>query len=454
MAYISINPYTLEKIGSWPSDNDSELADKIKETHRRWGEWKSSSVTERIRLLENLSEVLVQKREYHASLMVSEMGKPVQQALAEVEKCALLSRYYASRLEEFLTPGERISSAERSYVRYDPQGLILGVMPWNYPYWQVFRFVLPAVAGGNAAVLKHASNVTSCAFAIEAAMKEAGFPESLFRVLLPDHEQIERLIALPEIRGVALTGSNEAGSKVASLAGKYIRKCILELGGSDPFIVFPDADIEKAAEGAVTGRFQNCGQSCIAAKRLLVHQSVYDRFTDRFLELVEGMKRGDPADPAVFIGPLVNVNAMNEIDRQVRESVEMGATLLSGGRPGIHGPAFYEPTVLTDIPRLAPVALEEVFGPVAPIFRFWTAEEAATIANGSRFGLGASVWTNDKELADEMIELLDTGSIAVNGFMRSDPALPFGGVKESGFGRELSYEGFCEFLNVKSVAYY
>ncbi|MFO7574924.1 MAG: NAD-dependent succinate-semialdehyde dehydrogenase [Bacteroidales bacterium] len=454
MAYISINPYTLEKTGIWPSDSDSQLNEKIEETFRAWTSWKTTPITLRIRLLENLSEVLTETKDYHASLIVTEMGKPVEQALAEVEKCALLSRYYAASLEEFLTPRERKSGAKRSYVRYDSQGIILGVMPWNYPYWQVFRFVLPAVAGGNAAVLKHASNVTACAFAIETAMKQAGFPESLFRVLLPEHKQIEKIIAMPGVRGVALTGSNEAGSRVASIAGRYIRKCILELGGSDPFIVFPDADIEKAAEGAVTGRFQNCGQSCIAAKRLIIHHDVYERFIERFIKLVGAMKAGDPSDPSVYIGPLVNVDAAKEIERQVEETIAMGATLLAGGRLGIAGPAFFEPTVLTDIPPQSPVAVEEVFGPVAPVFSFSTAEEAAGIANGSRFGLGASVWTSDEKLAEEMIRMVDTGSIAVNGFLRSDPALPFGGVKESGFGRELSYDGFYEFLNVKSVAYY
>jgi len=454
MAYISINPYTLDETGRWPPDSDNQLEEKIEETFMAWKEWRNTSVALRIRLLENLAEVLTEKKDYHASIIVTEMGKPVKQALAEVEKCALLSRYYAASLEEFISPKECRSGAERSYVRYDSQGIILGVMPWNYPYWQVFRFVLPAVAGGNAAVLKHASNVTACAFAIESAMRQAGFPESLFRVLLPEHRQIERIIAMPAVRGVALTGSNEAGSRVASLAGRYIRKCILELGGSDPFIVFPDADIEKAAEGAVTGRFQNCGQSCIAAKRLLVHQSVYEQFIDIFTGLVGAMKIGDPSDDSVYIGPLVNISAAREIERQVKETVTMGATLVSGGRLGIHGPAFFEPTVLTNIPIQSPVSVEEVFGPVAPVLSFTTTEEAAGIANGSRFGLGASVWTNDENLAEEMIGILDTGSIAVNGFLRSDPALPFGGVKESGFGRELSYEGFCEFLNVKSVAYY
>ena len=330
MAYISTNPYTLEVTGNWPTDSDRRLRKKIEDTYNSWKSWKATSTSFRIRLLNNLSDRLIERKDYHASLMVTEMGKPVQQALAEVEKCALLSKYYADRLEEFISPRERKSGAERSYIRYDSQGIILGVMPWNYPYWQVFRYLLPAVAGGNAAVLKHASNVTSCAFAIESAMIEAGFPESLFTVILPDHEQIEKIVAMPEVRGVALTGSNEAGSRVASLAGRYIRKCILELGGSDPFIVFPDSDIEKAAEGAVTGRFQNCGQSCIAAKRFLIHHSVYDRFIARFTELVRGMKAGNPSDPSVYIGPLVNVSAANEIERQVKETIAMGATLLTG----------------------------------------------------------------------------------------------------------------------------
>ena len=454
MAYTSTNPYTLEIINSWKSDTDKELRVTIEKTHEAWRSWRSTPVSLRVGLLENLSRVLVAKKEFYASLMVAEMGKPVQQALAEVEKCAILSKYYATGLHRFTEPKDRASGARSSYIRYDPQGVILGIMPWNYPFWQVFRYLLPAVAGGNAAVLKHASNVTSCALAIESSMLEAGFPESLFRVLLPDHSQIEKIIAMPEIRGIALTGSNGAGSKIASLAGWYIKKCILELGGSDPFIVFPDADIVKAAGGAVTGRYQNCGQSCIAAKRLLVHEDVYDRFMEEFLRLVKGLKIGDPSDPSVFIGPMVGVDAAIEVERQVKETIGLGATLMAGGKIGVPGPAFFQPTVLTEIPPGSPAAVEEVFGPVAPVFRFSTTEEALRMANGSRFGLGASVWTNDEKIAGTLIEGLDTGTIAVNGFLRSDPALPFGGVKESGFGRELSYEGFCEFLNVKSVAYY
>lgn len=454
MAYVSIDPYTQKEISSRESDSDGELHDKIMATHRAWVDWRKTSPSFRASLLTKLSATLLANKEEYAYVMVREMGKPVGQALAEVEKCALLSRYYATNGEEFLRRSFRASGSLNSYVRYDSQGVILGIMPWNFPFWQVFRYLLPALAGGNCVVLKHASNVTGCAQAIEAAVSEAGFPESVFRVLFPSHSQVEKLISMAEIRGIALTGSNEAGSIVASLAGKYIKKTVMELGGSDPLIVFPDADIMKAAEGALTGRFQNCGQSCIAAKRIIVHESVAGKFTEVFLKLVSGMTVGDPSDRNVFIGPMVDKAAVEVIGRQVTDTIDRGAKLMAGGKPGIHGPAFYEPTVLTDIPPDSPAATEELFGPVAPVFTFATADEAIVIANSSRFGLGASVWTADRKLATRLAGLLDSGTVAVNGFVRSDQALPFGGVKDSGYGRELSIEGFYEFLNIKSVAFY
>jgi len=454
MAYISIDPYRQTELGRWPSDTDEQLIEKINLTHSDWRHWKNTSVNIRAGLLEKLATILEARRQTYAAIITSEMGKPVSQSLAEVDKCGSLCRYYASNLGDLLIEKSVPSGAASSTVRLDPQGIILGIMPWNFPFWQVFRYLVPALAGANAAVLKHASNVTLSAFAIRDAIRESGFPSNLFNVLLPDHSQMEKIISLPAIRGVTLTGSNSAGSAIASMSGRYIKKSVLELGGSDPLIVFADADISNAAKGAVTGRFQNCGQSCIAAKRILVHSNVFDAFMADFLALVRKMKMGDPSDPDVFIGPMVNSPAVSEINRQVTRSVAMGAVLLEGGRVSDLGPAFYEPAVMVSVPNESPVISEEVFGPVAPVMVFSDTEEAVSTANSSRFGLGASVWTRDRRLACEVAASLDTGTVAVNGFVRSDPALPFGGVKDSGYGRELASEGFKEFLNIKSVSHY
>ncbi|MBE0676412.1 MAG: aldehyde dehydrogenase family protein, partial [Bacteroidales bacterium] len=421
MAYTSFDPFRQQVTNEWDADTDSTLRSKIGQTYLVWKEWRHTKPAARTALLENLASVLQKKKESFAAIIVSEMGKPVTQAVAEVEKCAMLCRYYATNLDLFLSRAFRVSQSLNSYVRLDPQGIIMGIMPWNYPFWQVFRFLVPVLAGGNGAVLKHASNVTGCANAIESALIEAGFPDSIFRVLLPSHDQMPGLISLPEIRGVALTGSNEAGSVIGSLAGKYFKKSVLELGGSDPFIVFNDADIPRAVTGAVTGRFQNCGQSCIAAKRIIVHESVYDTFLESFVSQVRSLKSGNPVDGEVFIGPLTSSSAAAEVDRQVKGTASMGGKIVAGGSPGNNGPAFYEPTVITDIPAGSPMVTEEVFGPVAPVFRFATTEEGVSIANRTRFGLGASVWTNDRKLASRIAEQLDTGTVAINGFVRSDP---------------------------------
>lgn len=454
MAYISFDPYRQRELGRWNHDTDREIERKISLTFSAWKKWKGSEISERTNLLLKLAEVLDSQRQLHAALITTEMGKPVTQSLAEVDKCAFLCRYYAEHIVEFSRERIVYPLTGRGTVRLDPQGIIFGIMPWNFPYWQVFRYLVPALAGGNAAVLKHASNVTMCAMGIYDSVRSAGFPDDLFNVVFPSHSQIEKIISMPEIRGVTLTGSNRAGSTVASLAGRYIKKTVLELGGSDPLIVFAGADIEKATAGAVTGRFQNCGQSCIAAKRILVQDEIYDEFIIGFVNRVKGLKSGDPADPDVFIGPMFSNEAVDEVARQVDESVAMGAQIATGGVRMPVGPAFYEPTVVTSVSKGFPVIDEEVFGPVAPVIPFRNKEEAVTIANSTRFGLGASVWTSDETIAVGVASMLESGCVAVNGFVRSDPDSPFGGVKESGYGRELSREGFAEFLNVKSVTYY
>jgi succinate-semialdehyde dehydrogenase / glutarate-semialdehyde dehydrogenase len=454
MAYRSFDPYKQELISEFGSDSDAMLETKVLAAERAARVWRNVQIRQRCDLLINLADNLLAEKETHAAIITREMGKPITQSIGEIEKCALLCRYYAEEAEGFLRPVHRKSAARKGIVTAEPQGVILGVMPWNFPYWQVFRFVVPALASGNSAILKHASNVTGCALGIEEVIRGAGFPESLFRVVLPSHSQIAKLISMPQIRGVALTGSNEAGSVVASLAGKYIKKTVLELGGSDPLVVFGDADIAAAAEGAFLGRFLNNGQSCIAAKRLIVHTSVIDQFTELLAGHMQRAGRGDPALRESFFSPLVNIRAANDIDRQVKEAATMGAVVLTGGGIGNEGPAFYNPAIITDIPPGTPLETEEVFGPVAPIFSFRTAAEASEMANRTNFGLGASVWTSDEEFAINFAGTIDTGTVAVNGFVRSDPGLPFGGVKDSGYGRELSSEGLFEFLNIKSIAVY
>ncbi|MRR22099.1 aldehyde dehydrogenase family protein, partial [bacterium] len=377
---------------------------------------------------------------------------PVTQGLAEADKCALLCRWYGEHTPHLLEPDRRQSSAEKSYVVHEPQGIILGIMPWNFPFWQVFRFIVPALAGGNAALLKHASSVPRCALEIEDIVTGAGFPDGLFRTIFPSHSQVERLISDSRIRGVSLTGSTEAGKRIASVAGANLKKMVMELGGSDPFIVFPDADIDGAVKAAVFSRYQNGGQSCIAAKRIIVHTDVYDEFRMKFVSAVKVLRAGDPLDPHTEVGPMVNVAAADEIERQLTETVRAGGRLLCGGRAGREHPALFYPAVIDDVPPDSPLACEETFGPAAPLIRFRETDEAVTLANNTPYGLGATVWTADESLAMKMAHSIDTGTVAVNGFVKSEPGLPFGGVKESGYGRELAAEGLFEFLNTKTIS--
>jgi succinate-semialdehyde dehydrogenase/glutarate-semialdehyde dehydrogenase len=399
-----------------------------------------------------MADILQKRREVIAGLMASEMGKPFAQGLAETDKCALLCRWYAEHAPRLLEPEGRPSSAQASFVVHEPQGIILGIMPWNFPFWQVFRFIVPAFAGGNAALLKHASSVPRCALEIENIVKAAGFPEGLFRAIFPSHSQVERLIADSRIRGVSLTGSTAAGKRIASVAGASLKKMVMELGGSDPFIIFPDADIEKAVKAAVFSRFQNGGQSCIAAKRIIVHTDIYTDFRDKFVFAVKALRTGDPLDQVTDVGPMVNVAAADELERQLTETVNAGARLLCGGRAGMEHPALFIPAVIDDVPPDSPLACEETFGPAAPLIRFREAEEAVALANGTPYGLGATVWTADEKLAMKMAHSIDTGTVAINGFVKSEPGLPFGGVKESGYGRELAVEGLFEFLNTKTIS--
>ena len=451
MAYKSINPYTGKVNKTYDRISNKELESIIFSSSRAFRKWKKVSVEQRQELLLKLADLLEIEKDYHAATITSEMGKPIGQSVAEVEKSALACRYYAERADEFLKPRKHASSAGSSYIRYDPQGIVFAIMPWNFPYWQVIRCIAPALAAGNSVLLKHASNVPQCAENIENAVIKSGFPVNVFRNLFIDHKQLELVLKSEHIRSVSLTGSNAAGENVASLAGNNIKKLVLELGGNDAFIVYNDANLENAAEAIVYGRFQNTGQSCIASKRLFIHEQVFNEFISLITGRIKALRSGDPLLHETFIGPLVNKSAVVELERQVNQTVEMGAEIIIGGKARQGGECFFEPTVLVNVPFDSPLAREEVFGPVLPIFSFRDYDELICRVNDSKFGLGCSVFTSDRELMDKLSGDIDTGTVVFNSFTRSDPSLPFGGVKASGYGRELSEYGILEFVNIKTV---
>jgi len=454
MTYISYDPFLRKENSRFNLLGNEELDNVISDVHKSWPGSSSGEPGVRKGLLQELGNIIIKEKEKHARLIVSEMGKPISQALSEIEKCSSLCYYYANNLERFAKSDTRESSAAESLVYYQPQGIILGIMPWNFPYWQAMRCIVPLVASGNAVLLKHASNVPVCSQNIELLFRKAGFPADLVKSIFVSYEQVERIISMREIRGVSLTGSTGAGSKIAGIAGKYLKKTVLELGGSDPFIVFRDADLEAAASAAVFSRFQNCGQSCIAAKRLYVESPVYNDFLEIFSEKIRQIKCGDPYDPDTFVGPMVNETALAELKEQVAKALEEGAELVVGGDCYSDGTLIFNPTVITNVAENSVLVREEIFGPVIPVMEFFDIGEVIAKANNSDFGLGASVWTTDRDKALAIADRLDTGTVAVNGFVRSDPALPFGGLKGSGFGRELSMEGFREFLNIKTVSFF
>ncbi len=395
--------------------------------------------------------ILDSEKEHFSEIITSEMGKIIRDARSEVEKCSRACRFYAQNAERFLEDDTRQTQAARSFVRYQPMGAILAIMPWNYPFWQVFRFAAPALMAGNVGLLKHAANVPQCALAIEDIFVRAGFPEGSFLALLVESGEVEKIIADRRVKAVTLTGSDRAGSAVAAVAGREIKKCVLELGGNDPFIVMPSADIDSAIDIAVKARTTNSGQSCIAAKRFLVADSIYDKFLERFIEAFRALKIGDPMDEATDFGPLATEKIRDGVHEQVQKSVAAGAKLATGGNR-VHGPGyFYEPTILTNVPPGSPAFAEEIFGPVASVFRIRNSEEAIELANDSVFGLGASVWTNDVTEQKVFASELDVGMVFFNAMVLSDPRLPFGGVKRSGFGRELGDLGIREFMNAKTI---
>ena len=451
MPIQSINPATEDVVATYDEFTPDEVEGAIAETHAAFSSWRGTSFAERARLMRRAAALLRERKRRYAELITVEMGKAIAEAEAEVEKCAWNCDFYAENAERFLADEPVQTNARQSYVAYEPLGVILAVMPWNFPFWQVFRFAAPALMAGNTGLLKHASNVTGCALAIEEVLRDAGFPTGCFRTLVIPGGRVEAVIEDARVRAVTLTGSDLTGEKVAAAAGRALKKTVLELGGSDPFIVLADADLDAAAATAARARFQNCGQSCIAAKRFIVERSVADAFEQRFAEAVGSLRVGDPMDAETQVGPMARADLRDDLERQVRASVERGARLILGGMPREGRGFFYEPTILAGVTPEMPAFREETFGPVAAVTVASDAEEAVRLANDSQFGLGAALWTRDLERARELARRIESGSVFINGMVASDPRLPFGGVKRSGYGRELSEFGIREFVNIKTL---
>jgi len=449
----SVNPATGEVVSSYESDDAGAVDDALDLAGAAQSAWADRPITERETVVDAVGDVLSENAEEYASLITEEMGKPISQARGEVEKCAWLCEHYAEYAGTYLQAEEYPSPpGTTAKTVHDPQGVILGIMPWNFPFWQVFRWAIPTVVAGNVAVLKHAPEVPGCSRAAEEIFREAGAPEGVFQSLLADVDALhDQLLPDPRVRGATLTGSNRAGAALAESAGKHVTKTVLELGGSDPFVVLEDADVEAAAACGVDGRMMNAGQSCIAAKRTIVHEAVHDEFLDRYLDTVDDLVVGDPADEGTNIGPMVSERHRDELARQVDESVDAGATVLLGGEIPDRDGAFYEPTVLADVPEGAPAREEELFGPVAVVQEVSDKDEAVAVANDTQFGLGASVWTEDRHRGEAIARRIDAGNVFVNQTTASDPRVPFGGVKDSGYGRELGEAGLKEWVNRKTV---
>ena len=451
MAIASINPSTGETIREFSTLTPAQIEEKLALAERAFRQHRRSIFSDRAQLLQAAAGLLEREGEKLARMMTLEMGKPIRASADEISKCALGCRFYAENAERFLAKEDVQTDAARSYVRYEPLGAILAIMPWNFPFWQVFRFAAPALMAGNVGLLKHAANVPQCALAIEDIFRRAGFAEGIFQTLLIETGPVAGIIKDSRVKAVTLTGSDRAGSEVASAAAQQIKKSVLELGGNDPFIVMPSAEFEAAVSTAVKARTVNNGQSCIAAKRFIIADEIYDKFIAEFVRRMEELKVGDPLDEQTEIGPLATENILRGVDEQVRKSIEAGAQLLTGGKRLERSGFFYAPTVLVDVPKNSPAYREEIFGPVAAMFRVRDDAEAIEIANDSRFGLGASAWTIDRKQQELFASELEAGMIFINGMVASDPRLPFGGVKRSGFGRELGAHGIREFVNAKTV---
>jgi succinate-semialdehyde dehydrogenase/glutarate-semialdehyde dehydrogenase len=451
MPIQSVNPSTGEVLQTFEADQPAEVERKVALAAATFHEWRRVPFADRARLMTRAAEILEQGKDRFGRIMTTEMGKPIQSARDEAGKCALACRYYVENAERLLADETLETAARLSYIRYQPLGPILAVMPWNFPFWQVFRFAAPALMAGNTGLLKHASNVPRCALAIAEVFREAGFPEGAFQTLLIGSDAVAGVIADERVQAVTLTGSEPAGIQVAAQAGKHLKKTVLELGGSDPFIVMPSAGVEAAVRQAVRARVVNNGQSCIAAKRFLIAEPIADEFERRFVAAMEALRVGDPMDETTELGPLATPQILEGLDDQVQRSVAAGARLLTGGRRLERPGNYYAPTVLADVPESAPAACEELFGPVASLFRVRDIDAAIRLANATAFGLGASVWTNSPTEQTRLIDEIEAGLVYVNGVVVSDPRLPFGGVKRSGYGRELGAQGLREFVNIKTV---
>ena len=451
MGIQSVNPATGQVLETFTPASPADLERIVARAHAAFGEWKAVPFAARTERMRSAARLLTKDIAHHSLNMVLEMGKPIVQAEAEVQKCAWCCEFYAEHAEAFLAVEPRETDASKSYVRFDPLGVILAVMPWNFPYWQVFRFAAPALMAGNAAILKHASNVPRCARAIEQVFREADFPEGLFATALIESGPVAGLLADPRIVAATLTGSEHAGSAVAAQAGRELKKVVLELGGSDPFIVLGDADLGAAARAAADARLVNSGQSCIAAKRFIAVEAVADRFLDRFADELRSRRVGDPMSRDTQVGPQARADLRDDLHRQVEESVKRGAKVLLGGQVPPGPGAYYPATLLAGVDKGMPAFDEETFGPVAAVIRAKDESDALRLANDSTFGLGASLWTGDRSRGERMAAQIEAGAVFVNGIVKSDPRLPFGGIKRSGFGRELSEYGIREFVNIKSV---
>jgi succinate-semialdehyde dehydrogenase / glutarate-semialdehyde dehydrogenase len=451
MAIATINPATGEVIKKFDALTDAQVDEKIAKGAKAFQSFRKTSFAERARWMTEAAEILEAEKELYGRLMTLEMGKTLGSAIAEAEKCAGACRYYAEHASKFIADEIIETPASKSFIHYQPLGIVLAVMPWNYPFWQVFRFIAPGLMAGNVGLLKHASNVPQSALKIEEILLRAGFPEGVFQTLLIGAAQVDRILNDPRVAAATLTGSEQAGIQVGISAAKRIKKVVLELGGSDPFIIMPSANLEEAASTAVKARVLNNGQSCIAAKRFIVHEQIADAFEQEFVRRMQSLKLGDPFDTKTDVGPLATPDAVKDIDKDVQNTLKAGAKLLTGGKP-LSGPGnFYPPTVLTNVPKDSPAYNEEFFGPVASIFRAKDIDAALAIANDSRFGLGASAWTNDPAERDRFINDLEAGMVFINQMVASDARLPFGGVKASGHGRELGPYGIREFTNTKTV---
>lgn len=451
MSIQTINPTTGKVEKTFSELTKIEVYELVEKAHDAFLEWRKTDFATRSKLMKKAAEILKEQKEYYGKILTLEMGKPITQAIAEVEKCAWVCDYYADNGERILEKEIVITDASESFIRFDPIGVVLAVMPWNFPFWQVFRFAAPALMAGNVGILKHASNVPQSALAIEEIFIKAGFPHNVFKTFLIGSSLVKDLIDHPKVKAATLTGSEPAGKQVAQACGGNLKKSLMELGGSDPFIVLEDANIDEAVKTAVSARIINNGQSCIAAKRFIVVEKIFEQFEKKFVDTMTKVKVGDPMNKETELGPIAREDLLNELDDQVKQSVAKEAIVLCGGKRIQREGYFYEVTILSNVLPGSPAYDDEIFGPVASLIKAKDEEDAIRIANDSQFGLGASLWTSDKEKAKIIAGKIESGSVFINGMVKSDPRLPFGGIKNSGYGRELSQYGIKEFVNIKTV---